>query len=84
MGKTRKKKQRENHTSKVTKLPKTKRQKYGMNETNKHKKSRLFIYQIAVTKMCTKKQEFPSSLVTKRIFYLPYFLENRLLHELNW
>ena len=27
------KKQKENHASKVTKIPKTKRQKYGMNET---------------------------------------------------
>ena len=31
MGKT--KKQKENHTTKVIKIPKTKRQKYGMNET---------------------------------------------------
>ena len=32
MGKT-KKKQKENHTTKVTKIPKTKRQKYGMIKT---------------------------------------------------
>ena len=32
MGKT-EKKQKENHTTKVTTIPKTKRQKYGMNET---------------------------------------------------
>ena len=28
------KKQKENHATKVTKIPKTKRRKYGMNETN--------------------------------------------------
>ena len=32
MGKTGKK-QKENHATKVTKIPKTKRRKYGMNET---------------------------------------------------
>ena len=32
MGKT-EKKQKENHATKVTKMPKTKRRKYGMNET---------------------------------------------------
>ena len=32
MGKT-EKKRKENHATKVTKTPKTKRQKYGMNET---------------------------------------------------
>ena len=32
MGKT-EKNQNENHATKVTKIPKTKRQKYGMNET---------------------------------------------------
>ena len=32
MGKT-EKTQKENHTTKVTKIPKTKRRKYGMNET---------------------------------------------------
>ena len=32
MGKT-KTKQKENHANNVTKIPKTKRQKYGMNET---------------------------------------------------
>jgi hypothetical protein len=29
------KKRKENYTTKVSKIPKTKRQKYGMNETNK-------------------------------------------------
>ena len=32
MGKT-EKSRKENHATKVTKIPKTKRQKYGMNET---------------------------------------------------
>ena len=32
MGKT-EKKRKENHTTNVTKIPKTKRQKYGMNKT---------------------------------------------------
>ena len=29
---------KENHATKVTKIPKTKRRKYGMNETNVSKK----------------------------------------------
>ena len=33
MGKT--KKQKENHATEVTEIPKTKRQKYGMNETKR-------------------------------------------------
>ena len=36
------KKQKENHASEVTKIPKTKRQKYGMNETK-----------VEVAKICT-------------------------------
>ena len=39
MGKTGKRR-KENHTTKVTKIPKTKRQKYGMNET--YRPERLF------------------------------------------
>ena len=35
MGK-KKKKQKENHVTKVTKIPKTKRHKYGMKETNEN------------------------------------------------
>ena len=35
------KKLKENHTTKVTKIPKTKRQKYGMNETEIMEKIRL-------------------------------------------
>ena len=31
------KNQKENHATKVTKIPKTKRRKYGMNETFMHK-----------------------------------------------
>ena len=34
MGKTKRKARKENHEDKVTKIPKTKRRKYGMNETD--------------------------------------------------
>ena len=36
-GKARRKKWKENHATKVTKIPKTKRRKYGMNETYMYK-----------------------------------------------
>ena len=47
MGKT-EKRRKENDATKVTKIPKTKRQKYGMNETLVMSKLRLRFHQILV------------------------------------
>ena len=74
----RRKKLKENHTTKVTKIPKTKRQKYGMNETmvknclglNVHK----FIFWCLFVFLC-------SHVNVQDVQVLPTHLEQALAHH---